>query len=338
MQREEAGSRCPPLFPKRRGCSPGPSKEVFQVSSPKYAAPQPPRKSGRMRLGTRNTLVGLSFILPNFIGFFIFILIPVAFSLMLSFTKWDGFSPMEFVGFKNFATIFRDRYFVAALGRTLAFTVSTVVVTTFVALGLAVLLNKPLRGKGFFRSSIFFPYVASVVAVGVVWNMLFQKDFGPINELLRFLGVANPPGWTASTDWALPAVAIVFIWKNMGYYMIVYLAALQDVPIELREASMIDGATSFQHFWRVVMPLLGPSTFFVVLMLTIDSFKKSLDLVMNMTEGGPGQATTMLVNYVYNKAFISETYGVSSAAAIVLFAIVALITLIQFRVERRTSY
>jgi len=295
------------------------------------------KNNNGLSLGTRNTLIGMSFILPNFLGFFIFIFIPVAFSFMLSLTKWDGFSPMEFIGIKNFITIFKDRYFRGALGRTILFTAITVLITTFVSLGLAVLLNKPIRAKGVFRSSIFFPYVASIVAIGVVWNMLFQKDYGPINEFLRFLGFTNVPGWTASSQWALFAVAIVFIWKNMGYYMIVYLAGLQDIPVELREASMIDGASSFQHFWRVVMPLLAPSTFFVVLMLTINSFK-SLDLIMVMTEGGPGQATTMLSNYVYNKAFISEDYGVSSAAAIILFAIVALITIIQFRVEKKTDF
>lgn len=289
------------------------------------------------KLATRNTLIGLSFILPNFLGFFIFILIPVAFSFMLSFSKWDGFSAIEFTGLKNFVTIFKDQYFIDALVRTLVFTVITVVLTTVISLGLAILLNKPIRLKGVFRSSIFFPYVASIVAVGVVWNMLFQKDFGPVNELLKFLGVTNLPGWTASSSWSLIAIAIVFVWKNMGYYMIVYLAGLQDIPTELREASMIDGANGFQHFYRIVLPLLAPSTFFVVLMLTINSFK-SLDLVMVMTQGGPGQSSTMLASYVYNKAFISENYGVSSAAAIVLFAIVALITIIQFRVEKKSNY
>lgn len=295
-------------------------------------------KKKPLSLEKRNTLIGLSFILPNFIGFFIFILIPVIFSLVISFTKWDGFTPMEFVGLKNFITVCKDKYFGQAIGRTVIFSIFSVSITTVISLGLAILLNKPIKGKGFFRSAIFFPYVASIVAVGVVWNMLFQKDFGPINEFLKFLGFTSVPGWTASTSWALFAVAIVFIWKNMGYYMIVYLAALQDIPTELREASMIDGASNLQHFRKIVLPLLAPSTFFVVLMLTIDSFKKTLDLIMVMTEGGPGQATTMLVNYVYNKAFISEQYGVSSAAAIVLFLLVTLITVIQFRIEKKTNY
>lgn len=289
-----------------------------------------------MALGARNTVVGLSFILPNFIGFFIFILLPVLFSLVLSFTQWDGFTEMQFVGLQNFVNIITDKYFLQAMGRTLIFSVFTVSITTFVSLGLAVLLNKKLFATGFFRSSIFFPYVASIVAVGVVWNMLFQKDFGPINEFLRFIGIANPPGWTASVKGALPAVIIVFIWKNMGYYMLVYLAALQNIPAELREASCIDGASPAQHFWRVTMPMLSSSTFFVVLMLTINSFK-TLDLIMVMTNGGPGQATTLIVNYIYNKGFVSNHYGPASAAAMILFVLVAIITVIQFRAEKKAS-
>lgn len=290
----------------------------------------------KMKLETRNMLVGLSFILPNFIGFFIFILIPVLFSFVLSFMQWNGFNEMTFVGLDNFIAIFNDKYFIQALGRTMIYTVFVVLITTFISLGLAVLLNKKIFAKGFFRSSIFFPYVASVVAVGAVWRMMFMRDFGPINELLRFFGVQNPPGWLASTTWALPAVIIVSVWRYMGYFMIVYLAALQDIPTELREASSIDGAGGIQHFWRVTMPLLAPSTFFVVLMLTINSFK-SFDLIYVMTEGGPGQATTLLVNYIYNKGFMSDRYGVASAAAMVLFAIVALITVVQFRIEKRSS-
>ncbi len=290
----------------------------------------------KMSLSRRNTLVGLSFILPNFVGFLIFVMIPVAFSLVLSFAKWDGYSPIEFAGFSNFTYIFTNKYFLGALWRTVIYTVFTVSITTFVSLGLAVLLNKPIKGRGFFRSSMFFPYVASVVAIGVVWNMLFQKDFGPINEFLKFLGFVNVPGWTASTAWALPAIIIVSIWRNMGYYMLVYLAALQDIPTELHEAATIDGANSFQHFWKVVFPLLMPATFFVTLMLTISSFK-IFDLIFVMTEGGPGQATTLISNYIYAQSFISEDYGVASAASMILFLIVTTVTVIQFKMEKKLS-
>lgn len=291
-----------------------------------------------MKLGTRNTLVGLSFIAPNFIGFFIFILIPVVFSFVLSFMKWDGFTEMTFVGLENFKTIFGDKYFREALVRTLIYAVACVLITTAASLGLAVLMNKGLKAIGFFRSAIFFPYVASIVAIGAVWNQLFMKDFGPINEFLKFLGVSDPPGWFSSTKWALPAVIIVTVWRNMGYFMIVYLGALQNISVDLREASALDGASKFQHFWKITFPLLAPTTFFVVLMNTINSFK-AFDLIFVLTEGGPGQATTLMVNYIYNNGFNTTTpkYGIASAAAMVLFAIVAVITIIQFRAESRSG-
>nr|WP_273322264.1 sugar ABC transporter permease [Vallitalea guaymasensis] len=287
-----------------------------------------------LSLNTKNTLVGLSFILPNFIGFCIFIMIPVIFSFGLSFMEWDGFSPMKFVGLKNFIDLTRDSTFKISFVNTIYFALLTVPTTAVISLGLAILLNKKIKGLNFFRSSIFFPYVASIVAVAVVWNMLFQKDFGPINEFLRFIGIDNPPGWTASLDWAMPAVIIVSIWKGMGYYMIIYLAALQGIPNSLYEAAKIDGASSWQRFRYITLPMLTPATFFVIMMLTINCFKV-FDLVYIMTEGGPGRSTTLLVNYIYDKAFLAWDYGSASAISIVLFIMVATITIVQFRAEKK---
>ena len=296
----------------------------------------PPAKQGGMTLKQRRTLEGLSFITPNFIGFFVLILIPVLFTFWLCFNKWDGYTPMEFVALDNFKYIFTHKIFQEAVVKTLIFTACSVVITLLLALGLAVLINQKLAGIGIFRTAIFFPYVASVVAVAAVWQMLFQKDMGLINEMLRFFGVADVPGWFATTKWALPGVIVVNIWKNMGYYMIIYLAALQDVPTSLVEAGMIDGASAWQRFWKIKWPLLGNATFFVVMMLTINSFK-SFDLIYALTEGGPNKATTLLSQYIYNQSFVSWDYGRASAAAMVLFAIVAVITLIQFRLEKKFS-
>ena len=296
----------------------------------------PPAKQGGMTLNQRRTLEGLSFITPNFIGFFVLILIPVLFTFWLCFNKWDGYTPMEFVALDNFKYIFTHKIFQEAVVKTLIFTACSVVITLLLALGLAVLINQKLAGIGIFRTAIFFPYVASVVAVAAVWQMLFQKDMGLINEMLRFFGVTDVPGWFATTKWALPGVIIVNIWKNMGYYMIIYLAALQDVPTSLVEAGMIDGASAWQRFWKIKWPLLGNATFFVVMMLNINSFK-SFDLIYALTEGGPGTATTLLSQYIYNQSFVSWDYGRASAAAMVLFAIVAVITLIQFRLEKKFS-
>ena len=295
----------------------------------------PASKSG-MTLSRRRTLVGVSFITPNFVGFFVLNLIPILFALLLCFNRWDGYNPMEFAGLDNFKYIFTHKVFQQAVLKTAVFTVFSVGITMLLSLGLAVLINQKLKAIGIFRTAIFFPYVASVVAVAAVWQMLFQKDMGLINEVLRALGVADPPGWFASTKWALVGVIVVNIWKNMGYYMIIYLAALQDIPSSLVEAGMIDGASAWQRFWRIKWPLLRNATFFVAMMLTINSFK-SFDLIYALTEGGPGTATTLLSQYIYNQSFVSWDYGRASAAAMVLFAIVAVSTLFQFRLEKKLS-
>ncbi len=294
------------------------------------------RERKGLSLSARKTLVGMSFITPNFIGFFVLILIPVLFTFWLCFNHWDGYNPMEFVGLDNFKYIFKHTVFQQAVVKTLIFTVCSVAITLMLSLGLAVLINQRLKGIAIFRTAIFFPYVASVVAVAAVWQMLFQKDMGLINEILKAFGVTDVPGWFASTKWALPGVIIVNIWKNMGYYMIIYLAALQDVPTSLVEAGMIDGANAWKRFWHIKWPLLGNATFFVVMMLTINSFK-SFDLIYALTEGGPGTATTLLSQYIYNQSFVSWDYGRASAAAMVLFAIVGIITLVQFRLEKKFS-
>lgn len=196
----------------------------------------------------KNNLIGYSFILPNFIGYFLFIFIPVVFSFVLSVMKWNGSAntPMEFVGFDNFVRLMGDSTFKMSVGHTFYYAVFTVPLTVAAALLIAVLLNSKIKGIVVYRTAFFFPYIASLVAVGAVWNMLFMKDVGPINEFLRAIGISNPPGWVASVKWAMPAIIIVSVWKYMGYYMIVYLAALQGISKELYEAASLDGATGWK--------------------------------------------------------------------------------------------
>lgn len=292
---------------------------------------------GKKNRKIRSNVIGYSFILPNLIGYSIFVFIPVCFSFVLSVMKWDGSQiPMEFVGLQNFVQIFGDRFFRGALWHTVVYALMTVLPTLVLAMLLAVLLNSKIKGIAFYRTAFFFPYIASIVAVGAVWNMLFQPDFGPINEFLKFIGISNPPRWVVSTDWAMVAVAIVTIWKYMGYYMIVYLAALQGISSSLYEAASIDGANGWQKLRYITIPMLTPTTFFVLIMLTIQCFKV-FDMVYVMTGGGPGNATQTLVNYIYDKAFVNWQFGPASAGAIVLFAVVLVITLIQFQGEKKWS-
>jgi multiple sugar transport system permease protein len=282
----------------------------------------------------RTTLTAYSFILPNFIGFLIFTFIPIVISIGLSFMEWDTANPAKFVGLKNFKRLLSDETFRISFGNTIYYTLATVPLTLVCALLLAILLNKGIKGVKVYRAVFFLPYITSIVAVAVVWNMLLHPTMGPVNEFLKWIGVQNPPGWTASTEWALPAIIITSIWRSVGYYMVIYLAGLQGIPGELYEAATVDGANWWHKFKSITLPMLTPTTFFIMVMLTINSFKV-FDLILVMTGGGPGRATNVLVYQIYNEAFINFKFGYSSAIAMVLFGLVIGITLIQFKLEEK---
>ncbi|EYT94752.1 sugar ABC transporter permease [Enterococcus mundtii] len=286
-------------------------------------------KSASLKLKRKNTLIAWSFIAPNFIGFLIFTLVPVVFSLILAFMKWDSFSTPEFVGLQNFTRMLSDDTFWISLKNTFLYTISVVPLTLICSLGLAILLNQKIKGVKFFRTAFFFPYVTSLVAIAVVWSMLFHPTMGPINQFLRVV-IENPPGWLSSSDWALTAIIIVSVWRGMGYYMILYLAGLQGISKELYEAAAMDGANKWKQFSHITVPALRPTTFFVTIMLVINCFK-IFDLVQVMTDGGPGRATNVLVYQVYSEAFVKFNFGYASAIAMVLFVIVLVITVIQFK-------
>jgi multiple sugar transport system permease protein len=288
----------------------------------------------KRRSQLNKNLVAYSFILPNLIGFAVFTLVPMVASLGLAFMNWDGANRTSWAGLENFQRLLTDETFKISLQNTLIYVAGTVPLTMAAALGLALLLNRPIRGRNFFRTTFFFPYVASLVAVAVVWNLLFFPSAGPVNELLRALGVQDPPRWSASVDWAMLTVIMASIWRYMGYYMIIYLAALQGIPAILYEAAEIDGASAWQKFRFVTLPLLTPATFFISVMLTIASFRV-FDMVLMMTNGGPGRATNVLVFYTYNVAFREFRFGYASAIAMVLLVMVLVITFVQFRMEKR---
>jgi multiple sugar transport system permease protein len=301
---------------------------TMQLTPPKL------KTTGARRSTLKQNLIAYSFILPNLLGFALFTLVPMAFSLALALMNWDGANEVTWAGLDNFKRLLSDTTFRISLFNTFYYVIGTVPPTMIASLGLAMLLNQRLSGRNFFRTSFFFPFVASLVAVAVVWNMLFHPAMGPVNQLLAALGVENPPRWSASVDWAMPTVIMASIWRGMGYYMIIYLAALQGIPSYLYEAAEIDGANAWQKFRYVTLPMLTPATFFVSIMLTIYSFK-IFDLILVMTDGGPGRATNVLVIHTYNVAFREFRFGYASAIAMVLFLIVLIITIVQFRMEKR---
>ncbi|HMR31091.1 MAG TPA: sugar ABC transporter permease [Geminicoccaceae bacterium] len=286
----------------------------------------------KRRRQLQKVLIAYSFIAPNFIGFAVFTLGPILFAFVLAFMHWDGSNPITFAGLDNFWRLFSDRAFIAAFWNTVIYTLFSVPLTLACALALAVVLNRKIFGRDFFRTVMFFPYVASLVAVAVVWNMLFNPEMGPINMVLYTLGIdpSDLPGWAADKHWAMVTVILFGIWKNMGYYMVIYLAGLQGINSELYEAADLDGANAWQQFWFVTVPQLGPTTFFVTIMLTIQSFKV-FDQIYMITQGGPGTSTLVLVYHIYNEAFISWDLGYSSMVALVLFLLVLAVTIVQFR-------
>lgn len=297
---------------------------------PKTAAAAPAARKG-MSKSLRESLVAYSFIAPNFIGFCVFTLVPMCIAIGLSFCSWDGVHPVEFVGLSNYLALLGDKTFKHSFVNTIVYAVGTVPLTLVCSLGLAMLLNQNVKCRNFFRTVSFFPYVASLVAVAAVWNCIFSPSMGPVNMLLAKLGVENLPRWAAGKDTAMLTVILFSVWKNMGYYMVIYLAGLQGTNPELEEAAELDGANKWQIFWNVTLPQLRPTTFFVVIMLTIASFKV-FDQMYMITQGGPGDATNTLVYYIYNVAFVNTPkYGYASAVAMVLFALVLVVTLVQFK-------
>lgn len=288
----------------------------------------------RGRLVWRNTMLGWSFLLPNFVGFAVLTLVPVALLFYYAFTSWDVFGGAQWSGLDNFRQMIHDASFWTALKNTVYYTVFHIPLTLAASLLLALLLNRKLRGVAFFRTVAFFPYITSIVAIAQVWNILFSPDYGPINDILRAIGIHHPPGWTVSGTWAMPAVIIVGTWREMGYYMLLFLAGLQTIPQQLYEAARVDGANARQRFMAVTLPGLRPTTFFVTVMLTIGSFK-IFDLILVMTQGGPGQSTLVLSQYIYQKGFSENQFGYASALSIVLFAICFVVTVIQFLINKR---
>lgn len=293
-------------------------------------------KSGRiLSREAKRDLVAYSFIAPNFIGFCVFTLVPIVFAFALAFLKWDGSNPIEWAGISNFTRLADDVFFKAALKNTIIYCVGTVPLTMVASLALAIVLNQKVKGRGIFRTLAFFPYVASLVAITAVWKMLFHPSKGPINNLLYnvfHVSQENLPQWFTGSL-VLLSMILFSMWKYMGYYMVIYLAGLQGISAELYEAASLDGASTWNKFRYVTWPQLSSTTFFVVVMLTINCFKV-YDVAIMLAGGGSGELTTsstVLVYYIYQKAFIDWDLGYSSAVAMVLFLMVLLVTIIQFR-------
>ena len=282
-------------------------------------------------------ITGYLFILPSFLGFIVFFLFPVLFSLFLSLSKWNlagGLAGIKFVGIDNFKSILSDMWFTDSMKNSLIFTVATVSVGVGISLVLAVILSRMVYFKDTMRVLLFLPYISSAVAVAIVWMIILQPTYGPVNQLLRSLGVQNTPNWLADVHWALPALIGMYIWQNLGYNIVVYMAGLTSISADLFEAADIDGAGGLAKFFKITVPMVSPTTFFLVIMGIINSFKV-FDQVQVLTQGGPGTSTTVLALYIYREAFQFYDMGYASAAAWAMFLIIFIVTIIQWKGQKR---
>ena len=287
-----------------------------------------PRKRSSNAYTRLQSRTAVSFLLPGLLAFLLFVVYPVFRALSISMTNWNGFKKMDYVGFTNYVKLFSDSTFTISLQNTLLYTLVTVPLSIMFGILMALLMNVKLRSIKVFRTIYFLPQITSMVAIGLVWSLILAKQ-GPINQFLMMLGNQNPPKWISSSQYALASVEMVSIWRSMGYNAIILLAGLQGISAELYEAAKLDGANGFQSFLHVTIPMLSPTIFFCLVTQMISSFKV-FDIIIAMTQGGPGRATNVLAYFVYTKSFMDSRFGYASAAAFIMFAIIMVFTAIQF--------
>jgi multiple sugar transport system permease protein len=294
---------------------------------------------GRRKLGKmerREEREFYLFISPWIIGFLLFGAGPIVGSMVLSFTDWSLLAPPKWVGLANFRRIFSDQFVRIALLNTLYYGVGSVILGTCVSFLLALLLNQKVRGQALFRTAFYLPSVVSGIAVALLWINIFNPDFGLLNQVLRNLGVQNPPGWLVSPTWAMPALIIMSLW-GAGGSMVIYLAGLQSIPEHLYEAASIDGAGILSKFWNITVPMMSPIIFFNLIVGFITSLQAFVQIFV-MTNGGPANATLVYGLYIYRNAFVFFQMGYASALSWILFMVIIAITIVQFALARRWVY
>lgn len=289
------------------------------------------RTTRKMNKEKNENVAGLLFVSPMLIGVSVLVLIPILATFVLSFSEWSFITPLsqlQWVGFDNFTRLFEDPVFLKSLLNNAIF-ILTVPICMIISLLLAITIDRNVYLKGFFKVAFFMPYISSVVAIAVVWQVLFHPSAGPINQVLMSLGIDNPPKWIADPNFALISIMLIQVWVSIGFNMIIFLAGLQNIPKDLYEAADIDGANAWVKFKNITVPMISPTSFFLFITGIISTFKV-FDLVAVLTKGGPMHSTSMIVWNLYETAFVNLKIGPASAMAVVLFVIVFAITIIQW--------
>lgn len=285
------------------------------------------------RKGIKNAATAGMFLLPSFIGMLIFIILPILFSIGLSFTKWDLLTEMKWVGSDNYTSILTSDKFYESLKHTLLFIALYLPSVIIISFFISVLLNQKLKGKNFFRAIYFLPVITSWVAVSVVWRWVLNTDYGLVNYGLSLIGIQGP-AWLTSTRWAMIAVILTSVWKDIGFVTVIFLAGLQEIPDMYYEAAEIDGANSWQKTKSITFPLLARTLHFIIVISLINSFQV-FDQVWIMTEGGPAGATSVIVEQIYRNAFRYSKMGSAAALSWILFILIFITTMIQNQIKKK---
>ncbi|SHN00153.1 carbohydrate ABC transporter membrane protein 1, CUT1 family [Gracilibacillus kekensis] len=294
-------------------------------------APKTIRKLRKSKIEKDENFIGFLFVSPMLLGISVIVLFPIIATFILAFADWKfitGIDQLKWIGFENFINLANDEKFIKSVINNAIF-ILTVPITMICALFLAVIIDKNVYLKSYFKVAFFMPYISSVVAIAVVWQVLFHPSQGPINQVLMTFGIQNPPTWISDPNFALISLMIIHTWISIGFSLIVYIAGLQSIPKELYEAADIDGANSWYKFRNITIPLISPTSFFLLITGIIASFK-AFDLIAVLTQGGPLNSTTMLVWHLYERAFLDLDVGYASAIAVVLFLFVFTITILQW--------
>lgn len=285
----------------------------------------------------KENLAGLLFILPAMIPLSVFWILPVLFSGGLSFTNWDMMSEnIKFMGIKNYTGLLRDPNFGRVLKNTLVFAVGSTVPTIFLGMMTALVMNGSRKGTGVYRTIIFAPYITPMAAISVVWSWIFEPRVGILNFIMRLVGLPESQ-WLQSSRTAMVSVLIVTIWKSLGWTMIFYMEAIRKVPQNLLESAAIDGANGFWRFVKITLPLISPTTLFLIIMSTISSLQ-AYDQIQVLTQGGPAGATRTLLYYYYQEAFQNFNTGKASAVAVILVIITVVLSLAETGISKKMVF
>ena len=278
----------------------------------------------------KEAVQGIIYILPSFLLILIFCIIPIFMSAYFSFTDYNIMNPPEFAGLDNYVQMFKDDYVTAAVKNTLLYVLMTVPFQTIISLAFAGFIAQKLNGKKggeFLRSVMFIPVIASAVTAGTIWRIILSTDGGILNNILGIFGI-DPVNWLGSTSTSLVSICIVAVWKNVGYFLVIYYAGIMGIPKDLYEAARVDGATTIQQFTKITLPMLKPITYLVVTLGIIWSFQV-FDLSYQMTGGGPGHSSVTLVMSIYNSAFKQYRMGYACATAMFLLVIIVVINMLE---------